>query len=151
MGTKRRTTLPALSTLLAVAAAGALLGTAAVGTAQAVPGTADPRGTLPGNWFHVSVMEGDRAAGDPKGTLLRCPARTGDSHPHADAACRELAAAEGDINRIPAEDLTCPMIYKPVRAVAHGMWDGRRVAYTRGFSNACVLHAMTGSVFKVDD
>ncbi|MEV5612674.1 SSI family serine proteinase inhibitor [Streptomyces sp. NPDC052225] len=135
----------ARGTLLAAAAACALLG-AAAGTTQAAP-----QESLPGNWVYLSVMEGDGVLGDMEGTLLRCPAHTAAGHPYAAAACRELAAAKGDINRIPVQDTACLMIYKPVTAVAYGMWDGRRVAYARDFSNECVLHASTGSVFKTDD
>ncbi|MGY0019447.1 SSI family serine proteinase inhibitor [Streptomyces sp. YJ-C3] len=129
--------------LLALAAAGTLLGTTA-GTAQAAP--QEPR---PGNWVSLTLLRGDDGFGDTTDVLLRCPAGRGSGHPHAERACRELAAVDGDIRRIDAEQTPCTMIYQPVTAYAYGMWDGHRVAYARDFANPCVLHASTGSVFAL--
>ncbi|MFJ8824069.1 SSI family serine proteinase inhibitor [Streptomyces sp. NPDC102467] len=129
--------------LLALAAVGALLGTAA-GTAQAAP-----RQTPPGNWVHVAVMQGDSAVGAVNDTLLRCSPRAAGSHPHAARACAELALAKGSIAEIRAVETSCPMIYKPVTAFAYGMWNGRRVAYARNFANECAMTASTGSLFAI--
>lgn len=130
--------------LLAAAAAGLLLGTAA--TAQAAPHEAPSD-----NWLYVSVTQGDTAPGHTVGTVLRCPSASfGTGHPHAAEACRELTAADGEIKKLPVRDTLCSMIYRPVTAHSHGMWNGRHVAYTHTFANACVLHASTGSVFEID-
>ncbi|WP_202502154.1 SSI family serine proteinase inhibitor, partial [Streptomyces sp. SID5785] len=121
--------------LLAAAATAALLGSTAA-AAQAAPPDAPPTDT--GNWVHVTVMQGDGPTGPTRSALLDCSARRGD-HPHTAQACGELAAVGGDIARVHVQDTSCPMIYQPLTAYAHGMWNGRRVAYARNFSNACVL------------
>ncbi|MBO1335507.1 SSI family serine proteinase inhibitor [Streptomyces sp. VRA16 Mangrove soil] len=137
--TKRRTSL------VAAGAAAVLLAAVPAGAAQAAP-----TGPLPGNWVQVTVMRGEGAPGPVRDVLLTCPAEPGADHPHADLACRELAQAGGDIDRLPTAGTACPMIYQPVRAAAHGVWDGRSFAYARDFSNACVLRTTTGSVFALD-
>ncbi|MFC7302895.1 SSI family serine proteinase inhibitor [Streptomyces monticola] len=129
--------------LLATASA-ALLLAAGAGTAQA-----DTRQeSFPGNWMMVAVMEGDDAFGPIDIESLHCPFLKG-GHPDASKACRELRKAGGDINKIPHKDVACPMIYKPVTAAAYGMWDDHRKVYAKQFSNACAMHAETGSVFKL--
>jgi hypothetical protein len=131
--------------LPAAAAVAALLGTTAAG-AQAAPADAPPTDT--GNWVRVTVMLGDGPTGPTRSALLDCSALRGD-HPHTTQACGELTAVDGDINRVAPADTACPMIYKPLTAYAHGMWNGRRVAFARNFSNDCVLYASTGSVFRL--
>ncbi|MFJ8732699.1 SSI family serine proteinase inhibitor [Streptomyces bauhiniae] len=44
----------------------------------------------------------------------------------------------------------CPLIYAPVRARAHGRWNGRPVEYDRTYGNACELRAETGDVFALE-
>ncbi|MFI7011158.1 SSI family serine proteinase inhibitor [Streptomyces sp. NPDC050145] len=132
--------------LLATAAAAALLGTTAAG-AQAAPPDAPPTDT--GNWVRVTVMQGDGPTGATTSALLDCTAERGD-HPRTERACAELAEVAGDINQVHVdEETSCPMIYKPLTAYAHGMWNGRRVAYARNFASDCVLYASTGSVFRI--
>ncbi|MFE1948968.1 MULTISPECIES: SSI family serine proteinase inhibitor [Streptomyces] len=134
--------------LAAAAAAAALLGTTAAG-AQAAPPDAPPTDT--GNWVRVTVMQGDGPTGATSSALLDCTAERGD-HPHTERACAELAEAAGDVDRLRAdEDAMCPMVYKPLTAYAHGMWNGRRVAYARNFASDCVLYASTGSLFRLAD
>ncbi|SDJ62222.1 SSI family serine proteinase inhibitor [Streptomyces indicus] len=144
-------TTTAVKGLLAAAAAGALL-IGAAGAASAADHDTERRASgraLPGNWMYLGVMEGDGAFGDLQGRLLRCPPGKGNGHPHAGAACRTLAKAKGEIANIKPRDVACPMIYKPVTAVAYGMWDGTRRIYAKTFSNDCVMGAETGSVFKL--
>ncbi|WP_372345429.1 SSI family serine proteinase inhibitor [Streptomyces sp. KL116D] len=136
--------------LAVTAAAGALLG-ALAGPAQAAP--PEPPA---GNWVRVSVMQGDGPTGDVRHALLRCPTAegadegAGTGRSGRERACRELAAAGGDIAAIPVADTACTMVYQPVTAYAFGMWNGRRVVYAHNFANACALHASTGSVFTFD-
>ncbi|MET7984906.1 subtilase-type protease inhibitor [Streptomyces sp. NPDC005281] len=109
---------------------------------------ASPRHGLPGNWLRLAVTRGDARSSDTRGVLLLCDPPRG--HAHAARACRQLAAAGGDIGRIPRRSGTmCPMIYAPVTASAHGAWNGRRVDYTRAFSNSCAMKAETGAVFDL--
>ena len=121
----------------------ALLLAGAAPAAHAAPGHG-----LPGNWLRLAVTRGDARAGDAGGVLLLCDPPQG--HAHAAKACRELAAAGGDIGRIPSRaGAMCPMLYAPVTASAYGAWDGRRVDYTHAFSNSCVMGAETGAVFDL--
>ena len=121
----------------------ALLLAGAAPAAHAAPGHG-----LPGNWLRLAVTRGDARVGDAGGVLLLCDPPQG--HAHAAKACRELAAAEGDIGRIPSRaGAMCPMLYAPVTASAYGAWDGRRVDYRHAFSNSCVMGAETGAVFDL--
>ncbi|KOV69285.1 SSI family serine proteinase inhibitor [Streptomyces sp. MMG1121] len=130
----------------ATAAAGVLL--AATGLLAAGPAQAASRDHAPGNWLHLTVTKGDTGAGDPRGTLLLCDPPRG--HAHAAEACAELAAADGDIGRIPPKDVFCPMLYAPVTAHARGRWNGRPVDFRQTYTNACALNARTGEVFALD-
>jgi hypothetical protein len=137
--TALRRTLPAV--------AGLLLAAAATAPARAaVP----PPGAVPGNWLQLTLTHGDARDGHSRGTFLLCDPPHG--HSRAADACAELAAADGDIHAIPPrKDAICSLVYAPVTAHATGRWNGRPVAYTQDFSNACVMSARTGAVFALDD
>jgi len=122
---------------------GALLATVALLTAT--PAQAAPRPVITGNWLYLTVTPGDGRSTDINGTLLMCSPPRG--HVRAPQACAELAAVQGDIDRIPPGNTRCPMIYAPVTASARGMWNGRRINYSHTFPNKCVLTARTGDVF----
>ncbi|MEV5797632.1 SSI family serine proteinase inhibitor [Streptomyces collinus] len=129
------------------AAAAALLTLA--GLLVTGPAQAAPRDTLRGSRLHLTVTRGLTAAGLARGALLLCDPPLG--HPHAAQACAQLAAAGGDIARIPyAHGVFCPMIYAPVTARARGRWHGRPVAFRETYSSVCVLRARTGAVFALD-
>ncbi|MER5888252.1 SSI family serine proteinase inhibitor [Streptomyces sp. NPDC001941] len=139
-----RTVRTVRNALLAVAAAGALL---APGATVAQAREQAPR-AYPGDWMYVAVIQGEEALGNVNGALLRCPDGKG-GHPHAKEACKELKAAEGDITRIKPRDGVCPMIYRPVTAMAYGVWNGRRAVFAKTFPNECVMKTATRSVFDV--
>ncbi|MEV6113183.1 SSI family serine proteinase inhibitor [Streptomyces sp. NPDC052109] len=133
-------------------AAGALL--ACAGLLTAAPAQAAPRATravlpLTDDWLYLTVTPGETApAGDKHGTLLLCdPVPLG--YARAAEACGELAAADGDIARIPAKKVFCPMIFAPVTVHAHGRWHGRPVDYQETYSSRCTMEARTGAVFDV--
>ncbi|MHA5050427.1 SSI family serine proteinase inhibitor [Streptomyces sp. SD15] len=129
---------------------GGLLATVALLTLGSAPAHAMPQEAASDNSLHVTVSSGDDHTSSIHGTLLHCDPPGG--HSHAAEACKELAAADGDIARIPVKpDVVCPMVYAPVTASARGEWDGRRVEYSRTFSNSCVMGAETGSVFALSD
>ncbi|WP_181140319.1 SSI family serine proteinase inhibitor [Streptomyces sp. Ru62] len=130
----------------AAAAAGALL--TAAGLLTAGPAQAASRDVLPGNWLHLTVTKGDARSGDTRDTLLLCDPPQG--HARASEACAELAAAGGAIDRIPAEQVFCPMIFAPVTVQARGRWDGRSVDFRDTYTSVCVMRARTGSVFALD-
>ncbi|MFF4036752.1 SSI family serine proteinase inhibitor [Streptomyces sp. NPDC001816] len=134
----------------ATAAAGALL--ASVGLLAAGPAQAAPRHTLTGNWLDLTVTRGDTRAGytrDTRHTLLLCDPPLG--HRHAAEACAELAAADGDIDRIPPKKIFCTMIFAPVTVHARGRWRGRPVDFQETYSSKCVMNGRTGAVFALDD
>ena len=75
---------------------------------------------------------------------------SGGSHPEADAACRDLAAARGDFGKLPgAGGRACPDVYAPVSVAAFGMWRGTPVTYGARYGNSCELSVMTGPVFQL--
>jgi Subtilisin inhibitor-like len=75
---------------------------------------------------------------------------TGGTHPNADAACKDLIAANGDISHIPPFQLGgCGGNYDPATAAAVGYWRGRLINYVKTFSNPCVATIETGGhVFR---
>jgi hypothetical protein len=78
---------------------------------------------------------------------LTC-APAGGRHPHPARACRDLARAAGDLDRLPARPLVCTMVYRPVTAAADGTWHGNAVRWQRTFPNSCLMRAATGAVFR---
>jgi hypothetical protein len=130
----------------AKAMAAALLAVAALLTAG--PARAATREARADTWLYLTVAQGNARAGVPRGALLRCdPPRW---HARATEACAELGAAGGDIGRIPAENVFCPMIYAPVTTRALGRWNGRAVDFRETYTSACVMRARTGHVFALD-
>ncbi|TPQ16689.1 SSI family serine proteinase inhibitor [Streptomyces sporangiiformans] len=128
----------------------ALLAVGPVPAAQA----AAPQKPVRDGWLYVTVTQGETRAGETRGTLLLCDppkGRTQTARAHAVRACQELRAVNGDISRIQPRSVHCPMVYAPVTASARGTWHGRRIGYTKTFSNACAMKAETGSVFALAD
>ncbi|MFI7405146.1 SSI family serine proteinase inhibitor [Streptomyces sp. NPDC049541] len=115
----------------------------------AAPAQAASPGFPPTDWLYLTVTKGDARSPHTRDTLLLCDPPQG--HARAADACEELAAADGDIARIPSKkNIFCPMIYAPVTVHARGEWNGRRVEYTQTFSSTCVMAGRTGSVFALD-
>ncbi|WP_318200692.1 SSI family serine proteinase inhibitor [Streptomyces sp. SCL15-4] len=130
----------------AKAAAAALLAVAALLTAG--PARAATREARADTWLYLTVTKGNARAGIPRGALLRCdPPRW---HARAAEACAELADVGGDIGRIPAENVFCPMIYAPVTTRALGRWNGKAVDFRETYTSACVMRARTRHVFALD-
>ncbi|WP_405823449.1 subtilase-type protease inhibitor [Streptomyces sp. NBC_01390] len=125
---------------------GALL---AVGllVAGSAPAQAVTREDVRDNWLYVTVSRGEAGTGDTRSTLVLCDPPQG--HAQAARACADLAAADGDIGRIPPRKTLCPMLYSPVTVHAQGEWNGRPREYDRTFSNGCELGARTGAVFAL--
>lgn len=128
------------------AAAAAVLAAACL--LAAGPAQAASRATPSGDWLHLTVTRGESPSVESHGTLLLCDPPQG--HPHAADACAELAAAGGDIARIPQKNVFCPMIFAPVTARAHGQWKGRPVRFQETYTSKCVMNARTGVVFALD-
>ncbi|WP_198539344.1 SSI family serine proteinase inhibitor [Streptomyces graminilatus] len=115
--------------------------------AASAPAQAVSQEDAGGNWFYLTVSPGEPGAGDPRGALVTCDPPLG--HAHAERACAELAAVDGDIGGIPPRKTLCPMLYSPVTVHAQGEWNGRPREYDRTFSNGCELAARTGAVFAL--
>lgn len=75
----------------------------------------------------------------------------GGSHPEAAAACRDIAAAGGNLADLPGDPdvQACPDVYDPVAVLALGRWRGQPVWYGREYGNACELRGATGPVFAL--
>ncbi|MEU8591872.1 SSI family serine proteinase inhibitor [Streptomyces sp. NPDC048664] len=113
---------------------------------------ATPAPALPGHlgfgkWLYLTVAKGDTRTREVHGSLLMCDLPGGRAR--SAKACGELEAAQGDVGRIPARHMLCPMIYQPVTVSARGQWTGHRIEYGHTFANACDLAARTGSVFDM--
>ncbi|MFD4377361.1 SSI family serine proteinase inhibitor [Streptomyces sp. NPDC058486] len=85
-----------------------------------------------------------RPAPAPRTVTLHCDPAGGD-HPRADAACADLDASQGRVER--DSDTACILLYDPVEVRAEGVWRGRTVSFTRQYGNTCELNARTGAVF----
>ncbi|MGS2616676.1 SSI family serine proteinase inhibitor [Micromonospora sp. LZ34] len=84
--------------------------------------------------------------GEPRATALRCePA--GGTHPEATAACRAVAAVDGDLTAMTPEPGPCTLEYAPVTARAFGFWQDRPVSWAKTFGNRCALLRETRSLF----
>ncbi|WP_416978278.1 SSI family serine proteinase inhibitor [Streptomyces sp. T028] len=141
----RRALLPAVAALLL--AAGAAPVQAASQTSPAPPASQAPK---PGNWLQLSVTRDTAPTAGTRGALLLCGPPQG--HRRAAEACDQLTAVNGDLHALPAaRDTVCTLVYAPVTAHASGQWNGRPVAYTETFSNACEMQARTGAVFALDE
>ncbi|MGV9456928.1 SSI family serine proteinase inhibitor [Streptomyces sp. NPDC003635] len=128
---------------------GVLLAAASLLVLATVPAQAVERESLPGNWLYLTLTKGSAQSSDTRGTLLMCNPPQG--HARAAEACAQLAAVDGEIDRMAARDTVCPMIYAPVSVRASGQWNGRQVEYQRQFGNACEMGALTGAVFALDE
>ncbi|MFF4603342.1 SSI family serine proteinase inhibitor [Streptomyces sp. NPDC001339] len=82
-----------------------------------------------------------------RGVRLGCPDSYG-RHPHALAACNALTWARGDMDALPGEPHPCTKQYNPVTVSASGTWRGGPVNWRKEFSNACMMDAATGAVFR---
>ncbi|MFJ8544828.1 SSI family serine proteinase inhibitor [Streptomyces sp. NPDC093586] len=135
--------------ITAAAARTGLLLTAALLAAGTAPARAAAPPEPANDWLRITVVRGDTSTGVTRRAMLRCDPPRG--HARAAEACAELAAADGDLGRIPLRDTYCPMVYAPVTAQAHGKWRGRAVEYTQTFPSTCVMTARTGAVFALDE
>ncbi|MEU8513515.1 SSI family serine proteinase inhibitor [Kitasatospora sp. NPDC048722] len=120
--------------------------------ALAAPATAAQARTTTANWLNVALFAGSddkQLVGRDSATLHCADDGVATGHPHAAQACRDLAAADGDVAGIAHRDGMCPMIYSAVTAKAYGTWNGRHVEYSKTFANDCVMKAQTGAVFDL--
>lgn len=80
---------------------------------------------------------------------LDCPAaRPGPQHPNRASACADLAAADGDFDRLPGQETAlCSNDSSLITVTADGTYGGREVHWRQVYGNDCVLALATGKVF----
>ncbi len=108
-------------------------------TAQAAPFSVP----LPASGLVLSVQP---EMGALSTTQLSCePA--GGLHRHAEEACEQLLAVDGDFRRMEDAGAMCTMELNPTKATLRGKWRNKKVDFQQVFSNPCVMRAFTGQVF----
>jgi len=104
-------------------------------------------------YLQLTVVVGAGDVAKKRERLLWCDPVAGD-HPHREAACRDITAAGGDLDRLPGDSGqgVCGAgseWYDPVTVSATGMWDRGTVTYRKTFDNRCQLRLRTGLVFDL--
>ncbi|MFI9293545.1 subtilase-type protease inhibitor [Streptomyces gardneri] len=136
------------ATAFATATGLALVGAAFTGTA-----TAAPESLYAPSALVMTIGAGADPSSDTvvRAVTLTCAPTPSGSHPAPEAACTELAAAEGDFANL--TDLRggrpCTREWNPVTVTGDGVWQGRRVSWSATYGNPCELRARTaeGAVF----
>jgi hypothetical protein len=78
---------------------------------------------------------------------LDCPKG---STPGKGAACEDLGAVHGFIDRIAEGPEVCTQEYSPVYAVAEGRWKGETRLFGKVFDNRCIaVRATGGDLFRI--
>ncbi|GLX16523.1 MULTISPECIES: SSI family serine proteinase inhibitor [Streptomyces] len=127
-----------------VLALGSVLATAA--PAAALPAAATPP---PVADAHVRLTV-TRAVGPARNASvwLDCPAPGALPHPSREAACADLAAADGDFDRLPGRETAyCSNDSSLVVVTADGTYAGREVHWRHVYADDCALALATGGVF----
>ncbi|MFF3837380.1 SSI family serine proteinase inhibitor [Streptomyces sp. NPDC001930] len=130
-------------------------GLALVGTAFTGTGTAEaaPASLYAPSALVLTIGEGAHpaTAAVVRAVTLSCAPTPSGSHPAPEAACAELAAADGDFTSLTVlrEGRPCTREWNPVTITGGGVWQGRRVTWSATYGNPCELRARTadGAVF----
>lgn len=122
-----------------------LLGGFATATAQAAPAKAES--LYAPSALVLTVARGDDplTATVERAVTLTCAPRAQGTHPAADAACAELAVVQGRIAELAGgpSNRACTRQWDPVVVTAHGVWQGKRIAFDAMYGNTC---EMAGSI-----
>jgi hypothetical protein len=82
-------------------------------------------------------------AGYAAAVVLRCdPA--GGPHPKKGKACQALAKVNGNPEKLKPANVMCTQEYAPITAGIEGTWKGRRIDWSKTYSNPCLMRAATG-------
>jgi Subtilisin inhibitor-like len=100
--------LPAILSLVAVAACGSAASTGSTSSGSAASTGATPSQAAPAAKVSLTVVVTTSPGAKPKRWTLTCDP-VGGTHPHAKAACRQLLAAKNPFAPIP-RGIMCPMI-----------------------------------------
>ncbi|MGH3694045.1 MAG: SSI family serine proteinase inhibitor [Pseudonocardiaceae bacterium] len=113
-------------------------------TVAAPAATAGEPTTAPETFLVLGIA----VRGEGQFVTLRCDPPSG-THPLAEAACKALVAAGGDLDKVVGKpDTLCPASYDPVTATASGSYQGTKVLFRRSYSNPCDLAKGTAPVFQ---
>lgn len=132
--------------MVAVAASTVVIaGLVSAGIAHAK--SSDDDGVAPGQSRGQFGLTVTRGSGAPITVVLACDPIDG-NHPHAEAACADLAKVNGQIQNItPKQGEMCPHYVSPVRATAAGRWGTTSINYDHTFNNSCEMIRATDEVF----
>ncbi|GLY93444.1 SSI family serine proteinase inhibitor [Actinoplanes sp. NBRC 103695] len=70
-----------------------------------------------------------------------------DVHPNAKKVCKTLVKVNGDPGAIKPAPVMCTLEYAPITAEAKGIWEGKKIAWSKKFSNTCDMRRATGVLF----
>jgi hypothetical protein len=85
-------------------------------------------------------------AGFATAVVIKCDPASG-VHPNAKKVCKTLTKVKGDPNRIKPAKTICTLEYAPITAEATGIWKGKKVKWSKKFSNSCDMRRATGVLF----
>lgn len=110
--------------------------------------TAAPENGLDVTALTLSVSYGETDSLVPDETaVLACNPALG-THPSPTRACRSLARAGGDINKLaPKDGYACTLDYSPRTVHAEGTYRGKKLSWQARFPNGCTMIAETGDLF----
>ncbi|MEU8623077.1 SSI family serine proteinase inhibitor [Streptomyces sp. NPDC048623] len=123
-------------------AAAAAFAAALAGTATAAPAHDE------GTHLHLTLSRTVDGQDETGNIWLDCPAIARTGHPHPESACVALDEAGGNLDALPGSPLTrCSDVHNPVTVTAQGTYQGRRIDWSRTYTNECQAYAATGAVF----
>lgn len=137
-----------LNTLGATASAAALVltGTLAAGVAHAE--AAGPTSLYAPSAMVLTIGKGDAPATATieRAATLNCAPTPSGTHPAPRAACKELAAVNGEFAQLAsAPKHPCTRQWDPVTVTASGVWQGKWVNWSATYGNACEMReSLTG-------
>lgn len=128
-------------------AAVATAGAAALALPAAPATAADEPAPEPQSRLLLTMSPGVFTPGSTFSLECRPP---GGDHPDPVAACAELAAVDGDFDKLePTGTMGCHTVRDPVTVTATGTWHGREVSYTETFASSCAAIVATNFVFRL--
>ncbi|MET7617109.1 subtilase-type protease inhibitor [Streptomyces sp. NPDC005408] len=144
------------NTVAAAATTSALLltGTTATGVAQAQPTQqTQAKGLYAPSALVLTIGMGETAATATveRAVTLTCAPRPDGTHPSPATACKELSSVDGKFAALaeqPSHKM-CTRQWNPVVITAQGVWQGKRVAWSKMYGNPCEMEGSMadGTVF----
>ncbi|MFH9394992.1 subtilase-type protease inhibitor [Streptomyces sp. NPDC017556] len=118
-----------------------LLGGFTTAAAQAAPTGAESLYAPSALVLAVAHGEDPLTATVERAVTLSCVPTAEGTHPTPAAACKELAAVQGEFSELAAgpSNRTCTRQWDPVVVTAHGVWQGKQVRFSTAYGNACEM------------